>query len=124
MKEATENRLKLLSQHSEVIKRCEKKFKQQGGIGVAGMSAKDAEASIVNTASNVMNDDMENSIATATLSSNSTTPTEDDEPASQLDESNLNNQSLIETKFMKQVKHLNSEKLVKFTIFFFHFFSF
>ncbi len=109
MREATENRLKMLSQHSEVIKRCEKKLKQ------GALTSKDVDGSAGQSGNVNIVDDFDSSINTVSLSATSSaTPTEDEDvPATvtnQLDESTLNNQSLIESKFMKQVKHLNSEK--------------
>jgi hypothetical protein len=130
MREATENRLKMLSQHSEVIKRCEKKLKQgvmtttakesEGTGGGGGGGGGGGQTGGINV--NIV-DDFDTSINTVSMSATSSaTPTEDEElPATatnnQLDESTLNNQSLIESKFMKQVKHLNSEKLVGIFIF-------
>jgi hypothetical protein len=87
-KKAAENRLKLLSQHSEVISWCQNKLKTQ-------KSLKDS----------VAKEDKLESSYTEDFST-----TEDDDQHNQLDESNIN-QSLIESKILKQVKQqLNSEK--------------
>lgn len=87
-KKAAENRLKLLSQHSEVISWCQNKLKNQ-------KSLKDS----------VVKEDKLESSYTEDFST-----TEDDDQHNQLDESNIN-QSLIESKILKQVKQqLNSEK--------------
>jgi len=82
----SESRLKILSQHSEVIKWCQKKLKSKveaaaaGGAGGKEEGGAEAEG------------EQEAVLATG------------------LDESTIN-QSLIESKIMKQVKqHLNSEK--------------
>lgn len=74
---ATEKRLKILSKHSEVIKWCQNKIKQQK----------------INN-DTYKKDDVET------------------EKENQLNESiaSIDNHSLIESKLMKKVKHLNSEK--------------
>jgi hypothetical protein len=74
---ATEKRLKILSKHSEVIKWCQNKIKQQK-INNDAYKKDDAET----------------------------------EKENQLNESiaSMDNHSLIESKLMKKVKHLNSEK--------------
>lgn len=94
-RKATENRLKILSQHSEVIKWCQNKLKQKHN----------------NTSLNSL-------IESSSLDSKNLNPdnTEYDELVlneqnNPLDESSNINQSLIESKVLKQVKqHLNSEK--------------
>jgi hypothetical protein len=123
MREATESRLKMLSQHSEVIKRCEKKLKQ-GVLTTAATAGKEAADNGTDQHNHQHADDFDSSINTVSMSATSSaTPTEDEDVTGhgqhhqQLDESTLNNQSLIDTKFMKQVKHLNSEKLVNVFIF-------
>ncbi len=93
---ATENRLKILSQHSEVIKWCQNKLKKQQ------QSA--AESSFKET-----NDlPVKSGSLSTNVNESELTPVNQDE--NDLDESTIN-QSLIESKIMKQVKqHLNSEK--------------
>lgn len=88
----------------EEFRRKEKQLKQQGALGLDFGTGKDKALSTI------VSEDTENSISTATTggaasssATTSATVTEDDEP-------NDNNQSLIDNKFMKQVKHLNSEK--------------
>ena len=118
-KKASENRLKILSQHSEVISWCQNKLKSSvsmqkvngasgpivvptsGGVGggsnITNQVAKDPST---HTSESSFNENEDYSMTT----------TEDDEQHNQLDESNIN-QSLIESKILKQVKqHLNSEK--------------
>lgn len=92
----------------EEFRRKEKQLKQQGALGL-DFGGKDK------VLSTIVSEDTENSISTATgagssSATTSATVTEDDEPGAHNDESTLNNQSLIDNKFMKQVKHLNSEK--------------
>ncbi len=95
---ATENRLKILSQHSEVIKWCQNKLKKQTSSNLNHTSTH-------HDTFDVSYNENENEVT-------NTTTTEDDDQHNQLDESNIN-QSLIESKLMKQVKqHLNSEKYV------------
>ena len=96
---ATENRLKILSQHSEVIKWCQNKLKKQQQTP----AALQADSSFKESS--------EQQNKTVSNESEAATPNVDeDEQPNQLDESTIN-QSLIESKIMKQVKqHLNSEK--------------
>jgi hypothetical protein len=97
-RKATENRLKILSQHSEVIKWCQNKLKKQTSSHLN-----------VSTNNNINQDNTfemsynESEIDYAT--------TEEEDQHNQLEESNIN-QSLIESKLMKKVTHLNSEKYV------------
>lgn len=95
-RKATENRLKILSQHSEVIKWCQNKLKKHNN-----------SSSLAETA-------VETSIKTAAINDSTSDVIENDllnEQNNQLDESSNINQSLIESKVLKQVKqHLNSEK--------------
>ena len=77
---ATEKRLKILSKHSEVIKWCQNKIKNQQ----ISDNSFEKDDDVIET-----------------------------EKKNQLDESTASiasNQSLIESKLMKKVKHLNSEK--------------
>ena len=100
-RKATENRLKILSQHSEVIKWCQNKLKKQ-------------TSNHLNVSSNNNNNNL-NQDNTFDMSYNESeidfVTTEEDDQHNQLDESNIN-QSLIESKLMKKVTHLNSEKYV------------
>ena len=114
-KKASENRLKILSQHSEVISWCQNKLKSgvstQKVNGISGpvVVPTNGVGSIVNQAAK----DPNTHTSESSFNENedySMTTTEDDEQHNQLDESNIN-QSLIESKILKQVKqHLNSEK--------------
>jgi len=93
-RKATESRLKILSQHSEVIKWCQNKLKSKVEAAVVGGGAGGKEE------------------GGATAKDNGTEAEGEQEAvlATGLDESTIN-QSLIESKIMKQVKqHLNSEK--------------
>lgn len=95
-RKATENRLKILSQHSEVIKWCQNKLKKQSNHPV--------KASLNNIDSSFK--EQQNNVNDSEIS----TQIEDEDHQKSLDESTIN-QSLIESKIMKQVKqHLNSEK--------------
>jgi hypothetical protein len=94
-RKATENRLKILSQHSEVIKWCQNKLKKQTSNHL------NASANIQDNTFDMSYNESEIDFAT----------TEEDDQHNQFDESNIN-QSLIESKLMKKVTHLNSEKYV------------
>jgi hypothetical protein len=106
---ATENRLKILSQHSEVIKWCQNKLKKQQQIPLEQSEQQNQSAQPKLNTSLILNN--ENEIVDGFANSTSAIiVAEDDEQQNQLDESTIN-QSLIESKIMKQVKqHLNSEK--------------
>ena len=94
-RKATENRLKILSQHSEVIKWCQNKLKKQSNHPV--ITTNNIDSSFKDQQSNVNDSEVSTQI-------------EDEDQQKSLDESTIN-QSLIESKIMKQVKqHLNSEK--------------
>jgi len=117
-KKASENRLKILSQHSEVISWCQNKLKSSVSMQkVNGVSGTGPVVVVpTTTTTNAISTQMTKDTAHTSESSfnenedYSMTTTEDDEQHNQLDESNIN-QSLIESKIMKQVKqHLNSEK--------------
>lgn len=92
-RQATENRLALLSQHSEVIKWCHTKLRQQA---------------LLNESTNEVESGTSGGGAVSVAGTNSNGGNEDE----QLNESSLViNQSLLESKIMKQVKkHLSSEK--------------
>lgn len=95
-RKATENRLKILSQHSEVIKWCQNKLKKQHNCSTSLIETTDPNASKLTVANE--NEYMDNDLLQS-------------EQPNSLDESSNINQSLIESKVMKQVKqHLNSEK--------------
>jgi hypothetical protein len=109
-KKATENRLKILSQHSDVIKWCQNKLKQQTivkaslkELTAAGLTANCSSSSLIK---------MENNLAaTESTHLENVSAIGNTEEASQLNESNLMDQSIIELKIMKQVKkNLTSEK--------------
>ena len=107
-KKASENRLKILSQHSEVISWCQNKLKST----TANLATK-TNASVKEAPSNAAAQLQHQHTSESSFNEAedySMTTTEDDEQHNQLDESNIN-QSLIESKILKQVKqHLNSEK--------------
>jgi len=95
-RKATESRLKILSQHSEVIKWCQNKLKKQHNFSTSLIDSSDVNVSKLTCVN-------ENDFLDSDLLLN-------DQP-NPLDESSNINQSLIESKVMKQVKqHLNSEK--------------
>jgi hypothetical protein len=123
MKEYTENKLKFLSQRSEVLKRCERKLKQQGILDPNNDDQQNSIVSLSSTVAALPTGQNAAATATTTTSSSTTTAASSSVPTSaintedenvmfnnQLDDSNINNQSIIDNKFMKQVKHLNSEK--------------
>lgn len=98
-RKATENRLKILSQHSEVIKWCQNKFKKQY---IANNNSL-IDSIEINNSKNLEKIDSTEYLLENDLLLN--------EQPNLLDESSNINQSLIESKVMKQVKqHLNSEK--------------
>lgn len=113
-KKATENRLKILSQHSDVIKWCQNKLKQQTHL--IGNNNKDdsmtriseasasASAAPVNTATGA-NTNNNNNNNNTDLDTSSATITEDDQLSETI------SKSLSESKIMIQAKkHLTSEK--------------
>jgi hypothetical protein len=116
-KKASENRLKILSQHSEVISWCQNKLKSSvsmqkvNGVSGTGPVVVPTTNAIVGSTIQMTKDTAHTSESSFNENEDySMTTTEDDEQHNQLDESNIN-QSLIESKIMKQVKqHLNSEK--------------
>lgn len=94
-RKATENRLKILSQHSEVIKWCQNKLKKHNNTSLSSLigDSSSLDSKNLNPDTTEYDDVMLN------------------EQNNQLDESSNINQSLIESKVLKQVKqHLNSEK--------------
>lgn len=109
-RKVAESRLKLLSQHSEVVKWCQKKLKRHSlNQSYKGNENENDETS---SASNAASSSAESG-PTPALSSSSINQEPD-----QLDDLsfNLNNQSLIESKIMKQYQ-LNTEKSVFFYLF-------
>ncbi|RNA27706.1 hypothetical protein BpHYR1_018259 [Brachionus plicatilis] len=109
-RKVAESRLKLLSQHSEVVKWCQKKLKRhslnQSYKGNENENDNDETSSASNAASTTSSVE---SVATPALSSSSINQEPD-----QLDDLSfsLNNQSLVESKIMKQYQ-FNTEKLKK-----------
>ena len=113
-KRASENRLRILSQHSEVISWCQSKLKASASVATTtskgpgeGSGGGGGGGKQTHTASeSSFNENEDYSTATTT---------EEEEAAAAntqilLDDSNAN-QSLIESRVLKQVKqHLNSEK--------------
>ncbi|CAF0778521.1 unnamed protein product [Brachionus calyciflorus] len=121
-RKATENRLKLLSQHSEVVKWCQNKLKQQSlnlsqSLNIP-KTQNENENDEISTASTLASTASSTTSSTSTTTSTPTTTgvstSINNQEQDQLDESslNLNNQSLIESKIMKQFQHLSSEKFV------------
>jgi hypothetical protein len=112
-KKASENRLKILSQHSEVISWCQNKLKSSVSMPKVNGVSGTGPVVVVPTTTNASSTKDTAHTSESSFNENedySMTTTEDDEQHNQLDESNIN-QSLIESKIMKQVKqHLNSEK--------------
>ena len=106
-RKATENRLKLLSQHQDVIKWCQNKLLKKHQISTINNNSLLIDSTIeINNSKNLEKIDtttdylqLENDLLL------------NDQQSNPLDESSNINQSLIESKVMKQVKqHLNSEK--------------
>ena len=106
-RKATENRLKLLSQHQDVIKWCQNKLLKKHQISTINNNSLLIDSTIeINNSKNLEKIDtttdylqIENDLLL------------NDQQSNPLDESSNINQSLIESKVMKQVKqHLNSEK--------------
>jgi len=90
-RKATESRMKILSQHSEVIKWCQTKLKSK--VEAAVVVGEKDEGDVTVRESGVEGEGEQEAVVGGAL-----------------DESTIN-QSLIESKIMKQVKqHLNSEK--------------
>lgn len=111
-KKVAESRLKLLSQHSEVVKWCQKKLKRHSfNQSYKGNEIENDETSSTsNTISTASSVEVGPSPALSSSSINH-------EPDQLEDLSfNLNNQSLIESKIMKQYQ-FNTEKSVFFYLF-------